>query len=212
MLSATYARLSYVSQRKLKRKGQGEISEAGEITLSAPRPNRSMNNYNGTQTRQATSIGQRFLEIKPEIFINYVFGASIIACSSEDLCALRQKNNHNLLPRDQEHFNNTYGITYINPLLIDHSGMVVLFLNGRGVMFKLSEMTKDMHINKMEDLAKYLYHPEMVCAIMEDTGELVPRVQLKRRVKEKRAKEQLEKEKLAKEKKLAKDKLAKQKD
>jgi len=65
-------------------------------------------------------------------------------------------------------------------------------------------------INKMEGLANYLYHPEKVCAIMEDTGELVPRVELKRRVKEEMAKEKLGKEKLAKEakeKRLAKQKL-----
>ena len=29
---------------------------------------------------------------------------------------------------NREYFNKTYGITYIRPLLVDHSGMVVLFL------------------------------------------------------------------------------------
>ena len=56
-------------------------------------------------------------------------------------------------------------------------------------------------INKMEGLANYLYHLEKVCAIMEDTSELIPRVELKRHVKEKMAKEKLEKEELAEEKK-----------
>src|SRR5438034_889050 len=96
-----------------------------------------------------------------------------------------------------------------------------LFLDDRGIMFKWSEVTQDMHIlgiNKMEGLANYLYHPEKVCAIMEDTGELVLKEELKRRVKEKMAKEKLEKEELAekkreknKEKRSAKKRLAEEK-
>lgn len=48
-------------------------------------------------------------------------------------------------------------------------------------------------INKMDSLANYLYHPDKMCAIMEDTGELVPKVELKCSVEEKIAKEKLEK-------------------
>jgi hypothetical protein len=96
---------------------------------------------------------------------------------------------------DQEnskYFNKTYGITCIHPLLVNHSGMVVLFLDNRGIMFKWSEMEYDMDIlgiNKVEGLANYLYHPEKICAVMKDTGELVPEVELTRCVKEKMAKE-----------------------
>ncbi|RIA92387.1 hypothetical protein C1645_736416 [Glomus cerebriforme] len=113
---------------------------------------------------------------------------------------------------NREYFDKTYGITYIHPLLVDRSGLVFLFLDNRGIMFKWSEMTQDMHvlgINKMEGLANYLYHPDKVCAIMEDTGELVPIVELNRRVKEELEKEELEKKKLAeknREKRLAKKK------
>ncbi|PKY37572.1 hypothetical protein RhiirA4_450439 [Rhizophagus irregularis] len=88
---------------------------------------------------------------------------------------------------NKEYFKKTYGITNIHPLFVDHYGMTVLFLDDRGILFAWCEMTKDMdilRINKMEGLANYLYHPEKVCAIMEDTGELVPRLELKRRVKE----------------------------
>ena len=33
-------------------------------------------------------------------------------------------------------------------------------------------------INKLEGLANYLYHPDKLCAIVEDTGELIPEVEL----------------------------------
>ncbi|RIA85652.1 hypothetical protein C1645_741397 [Glomus cerebriforme] len=104
---------------------------------------------------------------------------------------------------NRKYFYETYGITYICPLFVDHSGMVVLFLDDRGILFAWCDMTNEMDvmgINKMEGLANYLYHPEKVCAIMEDTGELVPRVELTRRVTEKMAKKKLEEEKLAEEK------------
>ena len=81
--------------------------------------------------------------------------------------------------------------------------MLILFLDDRGIMFMWSEMEYGMRIlgiNKVEGLANYLYHPEKICVVMEDTGELVPEVELTRRVEEKMAKKKLEEEKLAKEK------------
>ena len=70
--------------------------------------------------------------------------------------------------------------------------MVVLILDDREIMFKWSEMEYGMDIlgiNKVKGLANYLYHPEKICAVMKDTGELVPEVELIRRVKEKMEKE-----------------------
>ena len=64
-------------------------------------------------------------------------------------------------------------------------------------------------INKLEGLANYLYHPDKICVVMKDTGEVVPEVELERRVMEKLENEELEKKKLAeknKEKRLAKKK------
>ncbi|EXX69573.1 hypothetical protein RirG_094810 [Rhizophagus irregularis DAOM 197198w] len=53
-------------------------------------------------------------------------------------------------------------------------------------------MERGMHIlgiNNLEGLENYLYHPDKIwiCAVMEDTGELVPAVELirRRRVMEK---------------------------
>ncbi|PKK65121.1 hypothetical protein RhiirC2_786594 [Rhizophagus irregularis] len=42
-----------------------DSSTNGMDTRRAPRPNLSMDNYNRTQSRQATNNSQRFLEIKP---------------------------------------------------------------------------------------------------------------------------------------------------
>ena len=92
---------------------------------------------------------------------------------------------------NREYFYKTYGITYIHPLLVDHSGMIFLFLDDREIMFMWSEMEYGMRIlgiNKVEGLANYLYHPEKICVVMKD-GELVPEVELDRRVEEKMAKE-----------------------
>ncbi|RIA95257.1 hypothetical protein C1645_816991 [Glomus cerebriforme] len=113
---------------------------------------------------------------------------------------------------DKEYINKTYGIAKIDPLFVSRSRMTLLFLDQRGILFAWSEMVYDMQIlgiNKLEGLANYLYHPEKICYIMRDTGELVPKVELNRRVEEMMAKEKLEKENLAKEnreKRLAKKK------
>ena len=102
---------------------------------------------------------------------------------------------------NKEHFNEKYGITNIHPLFVDHSGMVVSFLDNRNILFAWCEMTREMDIwgiNKMEGIANYLYRPEKVCIIMNDGG-LVTRVELVRRAEEERAKVKLAKEKFAEE-------------
>ena len=72
-------------------------------------------------------------------------------------------------------------------MLVDNSGMTVLFLDSRGILFEWCEFTKDMYvlgINEMEGLANILYHPEKKLKIIEDTGEMIPDVELKRQAKE----------------------------
>ncbi|CAI2183768.1 19747_t:CDS:2 [Funneliformis geosporum] len=116
---------------------------------------------------------------------------------------------------DQENrkfFSKEYGITPIHPLLVDHSRSVLLFLDDRGIIFMWSESESEMcilEINKLEGLANYLYHSNKICVIIEDTGELIPKVELKRRETEEFEKKKLEKKKLAeknREKRLAKKK------
>jgi hypothetical protein len=88
---------------------------------------------------------------------------------------------------NREYFSDAYGITYINPLLVDDSGLTILFLDSRGILFEWCELTKDMYllgINEMEGLANFLYHPEKKLKIFEDTGEMIPDVELQRQAKE----------------------------
>ncbi|CAB4417042.1 unnamed protein product [Rhizophagus irregularis] len=97
---------------------------------------------------------------------------------------------------NKEHFNEKYSITNIYPLFVDHSEMVVFFLDDRDILFAWCEMTREMDIwgiNKMEGIANYLYHPEKVCVIMND-GELVTRVELVCHIEKERAEEKLIKE------------------
>ncbi|RIA83418.1 hypothetical protein C1645_743067 [Glomus cerebriforme] len=88
---------------------------------------------------------------------------------------------------NKDYFSDAYGITNINPLFIDNSGMTVLFLDSRGILFEWCEFTKDMYIlgiNVMEGLVNILYHPEKKLKVVEDTGEMIPDVELERQAEE----------------------------
>ncbi|PKY57788.1 hypothetical protein RhiirA4_510941 [Rhizophagus irregularis] len=91
---------------------------------------------------------------------------------------------------DQEHkkyFSDTFGITNICPMFIGCYGMVVLFLDDRGILFSWCEITYEMYIlgfNIMESLANFVYHPKKRCVIDEDTGKLITEVELRRRARE----------------------------
>ena len=88
---------------------------------------------------------------------------------------------------NKKYFSNTFGITNIHLLFVGYYGIVVLFLDDRGIVFSWCEMTNEMHIlgfNIMESLANFVYHPEKRCIIDEDTGELIPEVEFRRRARE----------------------------
>ncbi|CAG8618342.1 3466_t:CDS:2 [Diversispora eburnea] len=90
-----------------------------------------------------------------------------------------------LHPEDREYFRETFGITGVRPVFVDHSGMVVLMLDDRGIMFKWNEMEQSMKYmgrNLKEGLANHLYFPENICAIIESTGELIPVDEVEARV------------------------------
>ncbi|RGB31096.1 hypothetical protein C1646_817563 [Rhizophagus diaphanus] len=87
---------------------------------------------------------------------------------------------------DQEYFRDTYGITKIQPLLVDRYGGSFMFLDNRNILFEWCEMTQSMYIlgiNKMEGFANFLYHPEKRC-IIEVDGKLIPYMELRRQAKE----------------------------
>ncbi|CAB4400653.1 unnamed protein product [Rhizophagus irregularis] len=85
----------------------------------------------------------------------------------------------------------------------------------RNILFAWCEMTREMDIwkiNKMEGIANYLYYPEKVCVIINDS-ELVTRMELVCHIEKEKAEEKLIKEKLMeknreknREKRLAKKK------
>src|SRR4051794_19844523 len=215
------------------------LKERSQENFSAPRPNLSMDNYNGTQLPKATIHSQRFLENNTGKdnqsciwCINYKLQSGrqgTIMCTPtkerslpsppgsvwegdsetrvlgiRELCgdecldlfmpmgtrspnqvsnniSTQEKNNGTMqklqsyselvdtLKNDREfcefhgsidewlidqeyreYFNKTYNI---HPLFVDHSGLVVFFLDDRGILFAWCEMTKEMDIlgiNKME--------------------------------------------------------------
>ncbi|RGB30287.1 hypothetical protein C1646_765514 [Rhizophagus diaphanus] len=66
-------------------------------------------------------------------------------------------------------------------------GMVVLFLDDRGILFSWCEETYDMYIlgfNIMEGLANFVYYPKKRCVIDEDTGKLITEEELRRHIME----------------------------
>ncbi|CAG8526602.1 4920_t:CDS:2 [Paraglomus occultum] len=57
----------------------------------------------------------------------------------------------------------------------------------RGIMFQWDDMAQNIEylgIDLRQGLTNYIYHPEKICAIMEDTGELIPVEEFNRRVYE----------------------------
>lgn len=102
-------------------------------------------------------------------------------------CEFQPKHEWLIDQENKEFFSDAYGITNINPLLVDNHGMTVLFLDNRGILFEWCELTRDMYvlgINEMEGLANFLYYPEKKLIIMEETGEMIPNVELERQAKE----------------------------
>ncbi|KAF0417041.1 hypothetical protein F8M41_007343 [Gigaspora margarita] len=106
----------------------------------------------------------------------------------DDPFGYHENSDEGLLhPEDKEYFCETFGITGVRPVFVDHSGMVVLMLDSRGIMFKWNEMEHSMKYmgrNLKEGLANHLYYPENICAIIESTGELIPVKEVEARVEE----------------------------
>jgi hypothetical protein len=113
-----------------------------------------------------------------------------------DSCGFHKTKRQDLLdPRAIGYFDDTFGITGVTPVFVDHSGMVVWFLDSRGIMFQWDEMEQIMTYlgnNLREGLANYLYHQENMCAILEDSGNLIPLEKLEQESTQ-RAKEMLSK-------------------
>jgi hypothetical protein len=194
---------------KIGKVGVRELLGNECLDLFMPVETRSPNqvsNYNSTQQRNKGPMQKlpSYSKLVDKLKNDHKFREF---CGSTDKSLIYQEN--------REFFSKICGITSIHPLLVNHSRTVLLFLDDRGIMFMWSEMEYGMRIlgiNKLEGLANYLYHPDKICVVMEDTGELVPEVELTRRVMEKmklEVKELAEKnreKRLAKKKRLAEEK------
>ncbi|PKK61216.1 hypothetical protein RhiirC2_792143 [Rhizophagus irregularis] len=189
-------------ENKEENKGKSqEISKAGRITLSASRPNLSMDNYNGTQSQQAVNVSwktnQESINLTPSS------SGPVWECDSETRRLGVQKllgnecldlimpvetrsPNHvsNKKIQSREINNGTIRKLQSYSELVDRLKNDYKFREFHEPTDK-GEMERGMHIlgiNNLEGLADYLYHPDKICAVMEDTGELVPAVEPTRRV------------------------------
>ncbi|CAG8838893.1 18871_t:CDS:2, partial [Racocetra persica] len=99
-----------------------------------------------------------------------------------------EKDDDLLYTDDLKYFHQTFNITGVRLLFVDHSGYMVLILDDRGFMFVWDEMSQDLDYlgnSLREGFTNLIYHLEKICAIMEFTCELIPREELRRQIREK---------------------------
>ncbi|PKY49823.1 hypothetical protein RhiirA4_528630 [Rhizophagus irregularis] len=117
------------------------------------------------------------------------------------LCEQLDKNNrfgvHQVTNKDSlgsidaeytEFLNETFGITGIQPVFIDHSGFVIWLLDKVGNMYQWNEMQRSLRYmgkDLIDGLTNHFIYPEKLCEVMEDTGELIPIEEFKRKMEEK---------------------------
>ncbi|CAG8680326.1 4392_t:CDS:2, partial [Racocetra persica] len=95
---------------------------------------------------------------------------------------INEKNKDLLHSNDLEHFHQTFNVTGLRPSFVNHSGYVILILNDCGSMFRWDKMSQDFDYlgnSLREGLTNYIYHPEKICTIIEFTGEMIPREELR---------------------------------
>ncbi|GET52499.1 hypothetical protein GLOIN_2v1791304 [Rhizophagus irregularis DAOM 181602=DAOM 197198] len=87
-----------------------------------------------------------------------------------------------------EFLNETFGITGVQPVFIDHSGFVIWLLDKVGNMYQWNEMQRSLRYMEkdfIDGLTNHFIYPEKLCEVMEDTGELIPVEEFKRKMEEK---------------------------
>ena len=116
------------------------------------------------------------------------------------ICEHLDKNNrfgfHQITNRDSldfvdaeyiEYLNEKFGITGIQPVFVDRSGLVIWLLDKDRNMYEWDEMQQDLkYMGKdlTDGLTNYFIYPENICEVMEDTGERVPVKEFKRLIEE----------------------------
>ncbi|CAG8485877.1 25022_t:CDS:2, partial [Gigaspora rosea] len=102
------------------------------ITVEARTTNQIPNNINTDKRIDAT------MQKLPEL-------SDMIEQLKDDPYGYHENSDEGLLdPEDKEYFYETFGITSVCPMFVDHSGLVVLMLDSRGIMFKWNEMDNSM--------------------------------------------------------------------
>jgi hypothetical protein len=115
------------------------------------------------------------------------------------ICEHLDKNNrfgfHQITDRDSldfvdveyiEYLNEKFGITGIQPVFVDHSGLVIWLLDKDGNMYEWNEMEQNLlYMGKdlIDGLRNNFIYPENICQVMND-GERVPVMEFKRQVEE----------------------------
>ncbi|RGB34635.1 hypothetical protein C1646_760350 [Rhizophagus diaphanus] len=117
------------------------------------------------------------------------------------ICEQLDKNNrfgfHQVTNKDSlgsidagytEYLNEIFGITGVQPVLIDHSGYVLWLLDKVGNMYQWNEMQRSLRYmgkDLIDGLTNHFIYSEKLCEVMEDTGELIPVEEFKRKMEEK---------------------------
>ncbi|CAG8719971.1 20126_t:CDS:2, partial [Gigaspora rosea] len=102
---------------------RGDQSMDLPITVEARTTNQIPNNIN-TDKRIDTTMQKL-----PEL-------SEMIEQLKDDPYGYHENSDEGLLhPEDKEYFYETFGITGVRPMFVDHSGFVVLMLDSRGIMF-----------------------------------------------------------------------------
>jgi hypothetical protein len=86
-----------------------------------------------------------------------------------------------------EDLNETFGITGVQPVFIDHSGFVIWFLDKDGSMYEWDEVQQNLrYLGKdlIDGLTNNFIYTENMCKVMEDTGERIPVEEFKREMEE----------------------------
>ncbi|RIA79288.1 hypothetical protein C1645_841066 [Glomus cerebriforme] len=88
---------------------------------------------------------------------------------------------------DIRYFAKTFGIFRPRAVCIDKSGHSAFILDNRGYMFEYNDMERGMKYmgpNIIEGLTNYLFNPDKIYELIEDTCELITTEELERQAKE----------------------------
>jgi hypothetical protein len=116
------------------------------------------------------------------------------------ICEHLDKNNrfgfHKITNKDSidfvdaeyiEYLDEKYGITGIQPVFVDHSGLTIWLLDKNGNMYQWNEMEQNLlYMGKdlIDGLTNNFMHPENICQITKD-GRRVPVMEFENQMKEK---------------------------